>query len=77
MQVYYINHSIDKNQIIAKHQNDMREKMEPLTRLIINTRLKSKTECDEYVKKLAVDIIAHYALGNAENDQVSWQCILS
>lgn len=71
MQVYYINNSIDKIQIIAKHQNDMREKMKPLTRLIINTRLKSKTECDEYVKKLAVDIIAQYALGNAENDQVS------
>lgn len=66
MQVYYINHYIDKRQIIAKHQTSMNEKMEPLTRLIINTRLKSKKECDEYLKKLAVDIIAHYALGNPE-----------
>lgn len=70
MQVYYINHYIDKNQIITKHQTDIDVKMEPLTRLIINTRLKSKIECDEYVKKLAVDIIAHYALGNPENGQV-------
>lgn len=71
MQVYYINNSIDKTQIVAKHQNEMREKMKPLTRSIIDTRLKSKTECDEYVKKLAVDIIAQSALGNAKNEQVS------
>ncbi|XP_055325490.1 cilia- and flagella-associated protein 206 [Sitodiplosis mosellana] len=49
--------------------------MEPLTRLIINTRLKSKIDCDEYVKKLAVDIIAHYALGNSENGQVVQETI--
>lgn len=70
MQVYYIDNYIDKNRIIAKHQAAMNAKMEPLTRLIINTRLKSKTECDEYMKKLSVDIIAHFALGNPENGQV-------
>lgn len=73
MQVFYMNNFIEKNRIIAKHQSDMNEKMRPLTELIINTRLKSKTECDDYVKKLAVDIIAYYALGNPENAQV---CIL-
>lgn len=71
MQVYYINNIIDKNRIIAKHQSNMDAKMKPLTRLIIDSRLKSKKECDEYVKKLAVDIIAYYALGNPENTQVS------
>ncbi|XP_031633398.1 cilia- and flagella-associated protein 206 [Contarinia nasturtii] len=70
MQIYYIDHYIDKSRIITKHQATMNAKMEPLTRLIINTRLKSKSECDEYVKKLAVDIIAHYGLGNPENGQV-------
>lgn len=70
LQVYYMDHYIDKNRIIAKHQTEMNEKMEPLTRQIINTRLKSKTECDEYMKKLAVDIIAHYALGNPGQSQV-------
>lgn len=70
MQMYYIDHYIDKHRIIAKHHADMEEKMKPLSRLIINTSLKSKNECDEYVKKLAVDIIAFYALGNPENAQV-------
>lgn len=70
MQMYYIDHYIDKHRIIAKHRADMEEKMKPLSRLIINTSLKSKNECDEYVKKLAVDIIAFYALGNPENAQV-------
>lgn len=70
IQVYYIDHFIDKHRIIAQHQHDSDEKMRPLSRSIIETRLKSKAECDEYVKMLAVDIIAHYALGNPENAQV-------
>lgn len=70
MQVHYMDHHIDKHRIIAKHQSSLDEKMQPLIRLIINTRLKSKKECDEYVKMLAVDIIAFYALGNPENAQV-------
>lgn len=70
MQIYYIDHHIDKHRIIAQHQHDLDGKMQPLFRSIIETRLKSKKECDEYVKMLAVDIIAHYALGNPENTQV-------
>lgn len=62
---------IDKNRIIEKHRNNLDEKMRPLTRSIINTQLKSKKECDEYMKKLAVDIIAHYALGSPDNAQVN------
>lgn len=70
MQVYYMNNYIDKNRIAEKHRLELNEKMRPLTRAIINTQLKSKKECDEYMKKLAVDIIAHYALGSPENAQV-------
>lgn len=70
MQIYYMDHYIDKNRIIEKHRNEFDEKMRPLTRSIINTQLKSKKECDEYMKKLAVDIIARYALGSPENSQV-------
>lgn len=66
-----MNNYINKNQIIEKHRNDLDKKMRPLTRSIINTQLKSKKECDEYMKKLAVDIIAHYALGSPENAQVN------
>lgn len=66
-----MNNNIDKNRIIEKHRNGLDEKMRPLTRSIINTQLKSKKECDEYIKKLAVDIIAHYALGSPENLQVN------
>lgn len=71
MQVYYMNNYIDNSRIIEKYRNGLDEKMRPLTRSIINTQLKSKKECDEYMKKLAVDIIAHYALGNPENVQVN------
>lgn len=71
MQVYYIDNHIDIDRMIAKQRADMVEQIEPLTRSIINTRLKSKKECGEYMKKLAVDIIAYYALGNPENGQVS------
>lgn len=70
MQVYYMNSYIDKNRIVEKHRMGLDEKMRPLTRSIISTQLKSKKECDEYMKKLAVDIIAHYALGSPENAQV-------
>lgn len=65
-----MDHFIDKNRIIEKHRSGQDEKMRPLTRSIINTQLKSKKECDEYMKKLAVDIIAHYGLGSPENTQV-------
>lgn len=72
MQVYYMSSYIDKNRIIEKHRNGLDEKMRPLTRSIINKQIKSKKECDEYMKKLAVDIIAHYALGSSENAQVKY-----
>lgn len=71
MQVYFINNHIDKNRIIEQHEANMNLKMKPLTHLIISTRLKGRNECDDYVKKLAVDIIAYYGLGNPENAQVS------
>lgn len=63
MHLYYMNPSIDKDRMIAKQKNELNDKMKPLTTTIINCRLKSKKECDEYVKKIAVDIIAHYSLG--------------
>lgn len=71
MQVYYMNHYIDKNRIIEKQRIVLDDKMRPLTRSIINTQIKLKKECDEYMKKIAVDIIAHYALGCPENVQVN------
>lgn len=70
MQIYYIDHHIDKHRIIAHHQTNLDKEMQPLFRTIIDTNLKSTKECDEYVKMLAVDIIAHYALGNPNNPQV-------
>lgn len=67
-----MHHYIDKNRIIETQRNVLDDKMRPLTRTIINTQLKSKKECDEYMKKLAVDIIAHYSLGSPENAQVNY-----
>lgn len=60
----------DEKRIIANENDRVEAKMKPLTLTIYNTRLKLIADCDEYAKKIAVDIIVHYSLGNPSNFEV-------
>lgn len=70
MQVYYMDYSVDEKRIIATKNDRLEAKMKPLTRTILENRLKSKNDCDEYVKKIAVDITVHNSLGNPSKFEV-------
>lgn len=69
MQVYYMDNYIDES-LISKQRHKLDHIMKPLYTVIINTRLKSKKDCKEYVKKIATDITTFYSLGDISNADV-------
>lgn len=71
MQVYFMDHTIDKNQIIGRYCERLMLKTQPLTRDIINNVLHSKHDDNKYFKKIATQIIVHFSLGNPVKTEVS------
>lgn len=59
--------------LIRKQKHELDEIMNPLYSVIINTRLKSKKDCNEYVRKLATDITTFHALGDISNAGVGYR----
>lgn len=70
MQVYFMDHALDANQIIGRHREQLLAKSQPLTRDIINSVVHSKHDDNKYFKKLATDIIVHFSLGNPTKAEV-------
>lgn len=58
--------------LLSKHEQELDRIMKPLYSVIINTRLKSKKDCNEYVKKIASDITTFYSLGDISNADVGY-----
>lgn len=63
-------HQIDANDIIDNYNKCVQTKMRALTRAIIGTSLRTKNECDDYLKKMAVDTIVQYSLGDPSKSEV-------
>lgn len=63
-------HPIDKDHVTAKHKQDLELKIKPLTQAIIESSFKSKENTDNYIKKIAVDIIVHCSLGDPSKPEV-------
>lgn len=59
--------------LIRKQKHELDKIMKPLYSVIIKTRLISKKDCNEYVKKLATDITTFYALGDISNAGVGYK----
>lgn len=63
-------HHIDDDSIIANYNAGLQTKMKTLTRVIMGTNLRTKNECEDYLKKIAVDTIVQYSLGDPSKSEV-------
>lgn len=70
MQVYFMDHAIDKHQIIEKHRDRLLAKTQPLTKDIIHSNSQSKQDDNIFFRKIAVDIIVQHSLGSPSKPEV-------
>lgn len=70
-------HQIDDDSIIGNYTTDLQAKMSALTRAIVGTSLRTKNQCEDYLKKIAVDTIVQYSLGDPSKSEVKAKCIKS
>lgn len=64
-------HEIDDENIIGQYNTGLQAKMSSLLRAIMDTSLRTKNQCKEFLKKIAVDIIVQYALGDPTKSEVN------
>lgn len=75
MQVYFMDHAIDKHQIIERHRDRLLAKTQPLTKDIINSNSHSKHDDNIFFRKIAMDIIVQHSLGSPSKPEVEHHLI--
>lgn len=70
LQIYYMKHQIDGDRIISKYDAGLQTKMSALTQAIMGTCLRTKNQCEDYTKKIAVDTVVQYSLGDPSKVEV-------
>lgn len=64
-------HQTDAVAVINKFTVNLQTQMSPLTQTIMSTRLHTKNLCEDLMKKIAVDTIVQYSLGDPSTPEVS------
>lgn len=68
-------HQIDDGSIVEQYNTGLKAKMGSLLRTIMDTTLRTKNQCDDFLKKISVNIIVQYSLGDPTKSEVSYLCI--
>lgn len=65
-------HQIDDDCIVGRYNTGLQAKLSALTQAIMGTSLRTKNQCENYLKKIAVDTVVQYSLGDPSKSEVNW-----
>lgn len=71
MQSLFIQNTVEKERIVDKYKSQLAARTQVLTNDIVSSIITTSRDCGYYFKKVAVDVVVQYSLGNPSQKEVS------